>query len=353
MTLPDRLRAETDLITDMTVDRWACPHSAAIAESFTNTGEVSSRRYCPDCKSWIWREGDVFFLLADEPVQWSVGIAPLHESMRGNVAQPIITIHKGATLSTLTGEKLAAIRQRLQAHHEPLTFSCGEACFQLAHHDARALLDEVERLRESYDDKRQEADHLRAQGEEWRKALTNLILDVVCSECGPILAEDVHLLAASSPHGDERCGKCGSGVDIRKRDAVAELREAKRMRGFIKVHNLWHEWALVGERRSVVAVSAAETAAVISDHMTFVDQHADQLTAGIDVEARLAEVTARVADNPTPDPTEHDCGPNGCGDLYYCPTSGETESPCHGGFDVCCDRPDLHQPSTPDTRAES
>lgn len=27
---------------------------------------------------------------------------------------------------------------------------------------------------------------------------------------------------------------------------------------------------------------------------------------------------------------------------YFCPTSGEAESPCHGGFDVCCGRPDLH-----------
>lgn len=29
---------------------------------------------------------------------------------------------------------------------------------------------------------------------------------------------------------------------------------------------------------------------------------------------------------------------------YFCPTSGEVESACHGGFDVCCDRPDLHGP---------
>jgi hypothetical protein len=30
---------------------------------------------------------------------------------------------------------------------------------------------------------------------------------------------------------------------------------------------------------------------------------------------------------------------------YFCPTSGEVESPCHGGFDTCCDRPDLHRPN--------
>lgn len=30
--------------------------------------------------------------------------------------------------------------------------------------------------------------------------------------------------------------------------------------------------------------------------------------------------------------------------LYFCPTSGDVECPHHGGFDVCCSRPDLHQP---------
>jgi hypothetical protein len=50
---------------------------------------------------------------------------------------------------------------------------------------------------------------------------------------------------------------------------------------------------------------------------------------------------------PEPDTTpaaddQHVCKPGAS--LYYCPTAGETESDCHGGFDVCCDRPDLHQP---------
>lgn len=31
-------------------------------------------------------------------------------------------------------------------------------------------------------------------------------------------------------------------------------------------------------------------------------------------------------------------------DLWHCPTSGSVECGRHGGFDVCCDRPDLHQP---------
>lgn len=39
---------------------------------------------------------------------------------------------------------------------------------------------------------------------------------------------------------------------------------------------------------------------------------------------------------------EHVCKP-GAG-LYYCPTAGEIESDCHGGFDVCCGKPELHVP---------
>lgn len=38
---------------------------------------------------------------------------------------------------------------------------------------------------------------------------------------------------------------------------------------------------------------------------------------------------------------DHSCPP---GSLYVCPTALEVESSCHGGFDQCCDRPDLHVP---------
>lgn len=33
--------------------------------------------------------------------------------------------------------------------------------------------------------------------------------------------------------------------------------------------------------------------------------------------------------------------------VYYCPTAGATESDCHGGFDVCCFAPRLHQQLIP------
>ena len=40
----------------------------------------------------------------------------------------------------------------------------------------------------------------------------------------------------------------------------------------------------------------------------------------------------------TPDPAA--C----CPDAFYCPAGGETECPRHGGFDICCARPDQHVP---------
>ncbi|MEU9436561.1 hypothetical protein [Streptomyces sp. NPDC048252] len=47
----------------------------------------------------------------------------------------------------------------------------------------------------------------------------------------------------------------------------------------------------------------------------------------------------------TPDQTQggHVCKPEA--KTYFCPTSGQTESDCHGGFDQCCDRPEFHQPA--------
>lgn len=32
-------------------------------------------------------------------------------------------------------------------------------------------------------------------------------------------------------------------------------------------------------------------------------------------------------------------------ETYYCPTAGEVESACHGGFDVCCSAPEKHTPA--------
>lgn len=55
-------------------------------------------------------------------------------------------------------------------------------------------------------------------------------------------------------------------------------------------------------------------------------------------EAQAAVVDAVFA---VRDATPHVCRPGAS--LYYCPTFGRTESDCHGGHDVCCDRPDLHQ----------
>lgn len=75
-------------------------------------------------------------------------------------------------------------------------------------------------------------------------------------------------------------------------------------------------------------------------------EDADRRGEGANVEAIVREAHDRT----TPDnfPTSEDaadnhvCKPNAT--TYYCPTVGETESDCHGGFDVCCARPELHQP---------
>jgi hypothetical protein len=39
---------------------------------------------------------------------------------------------------------------------------------------------------------------------------------------------------------------------------------------------------------------------------------------------------------------EHVCKPGAS--TYFCPASGKAESDCHGGFDRCCDAPELHRP---------
>lgn len=37
-------------------------------------------------------------------------------------------------------------------------------------------------------------------------------------------------------------------------------------------------------------------------------------------------------------------GQDACQPVYWCPVGGEYESPCHGGFDTCCSKPNLHRP---------
>jgi hypothetical protein len=67
------------------------------------------------------------------------------------------------------------------------------------------------------------------------------------------------------------------------------------------------------------------------------DDHVRGYNDGLD--HVVAELRRR-ADETQP---AHVCKPGSS--TYYCPTSGQTESGCHGGFGTCCDRPDLHQPA--------
>ncbi|MFI2426534.1 hypothetical protein ACH5A7_20965 [Streptomyces sp. NPDC018955] len=64
----------------------------------------------------------------------------------------------------------------------------------------------------------------------------------------------------------------------------------------------------------------------------------DLVRAALDNEQPAPAPTATQAT----DDAEHVCKLGSS--VYYCPTSGTIESDCHGGFDTCCDRPDLHQP---------
>ncbi|MFI7073486.1 hypothetical protein [Micromonospora sediminicola] len=48
---------------------------------------------------------------------------------------------------------------------------------------------------------------------------------------------------------------------------------------------------------------------------------------------RIVERSKRMRDDADPRET------------WFCPTSGDVECGVHGGFDVCCDRYDLHQPA--------
>jgi hypothetical protein len=49
-----------------------------------------------------------------------------------------------------------------------------------------------------------------------------------------------------------------------------------------------------------------------------------------DLDQQTAEAWTRV---------KWDCG---CPDVFFCPSAEEIECPRHSGFDVCCERPDLH-----------
>ncbi|MER6531179.1 hypothetical protein [Streptomyces sp. NPDC001508] len=81
---------------------------------------------------------------------------------------------------------------------------------------------------------------------------------------------------------------------------------------------------------------AADDAALIEHER----QRFDELVASLDLPDHDHRHATRK--EPMTGQTEHRCKPGAT--VYYCPASGDTESDCHGGFDQCCDRPDLHRP---------
>lgn len=125
------------------------------------------------------------------------------------------------------------IKEALEFAATVRTMKCGDGLGEAARRLAfmtQVLAGELKTVRADADDLKAANTRLRNQGEERRKELTAIILDITCNQCGPIPAEDVHLLTASSPHGDERCITCGNGVEIRQRNALAELNEAAHVR---------------------------------------------------------------------------------------------------------------------------
>lgn len=54
-----------------------------------------------------------------------------------------------------------------------------------------------------------------------------------------------------------------------------------------------------------------------------------------DTRVRMVEAAGRAVDRETAPP------------FYYCPTSGEIEQTYEGGFTICCDAPQCHEPISP------
>lgn len=69
------------------------------------------------------------------------------------------------------------------------------------------------------------------------------------------------------------------------------------------------------------------------------------LGVGGGIEAAATELRRLAAEAPanTQGRDAHVCRPGAS--VYHCPSSGQIESDCHGGFGVCCDRPDQHTPA--------
>lgn len=116
------------------------------------------------------------------------------------------------------------------------------------------------------------------------------------------------------------------------------------------VHPLMREMAII---RQVRAMSQRELAERTGTSQAYISElERGVLVPSVAVASRLGDVLGVRLAWLTPEPAgdaativaghEPHCAEHE-GDLYFCPTSGEVESPCHGGFDVCCDKPELHR----------
>lgn len=160
------------------------------------------------------------------------------------------------------------------------------------------------------------------------------------------------LLPATTRHDtDERIEQAEADAELHARNAETVARERESYRAAWKDEQRRRAEAEVELKRLRCMVDEyGDGAGALTRKLKRVrDLHRETCPSGLScgmcelLDAPAAPLR-RVADETADAETEvHVCKPGAT--VYYCPTSGETESDCHGGFDVCCDRPDLHQPT--------
>lgn len=89
--------------------------------------------------------------------------------------------------------------------------------------------------------------------------------------------------------------------------------------------------------RAAILAEAADHLLTLKPPPNYTGVHGLMFSNGVQA---AGEELRRLAGEARQDP--HVCKPSA--GYYYCPTSARVESDCHGSFDVCCDRPELHMP---------
>ncbi|MCX5000920.1 hypothetical protein [Streptomyces longwoodensis] len=146
-------------------------------------------------------------------------------------------------------------------------------------------------------------------------------------------------LAAPTDRAAEECDSLGREADRLRKDWVAMRTRAEQAEAKVADYEnriTWHTTCASCARVLDSAIRETERAERAEAELRRMADEAQPETVHAAPDLSLATLEARQ--------NKHVCKP-GAG-YYYCPTSARVESDCHGGFDVCCDRPDLHMPAT-------